>query len=222
MKREISTFFLYKILLRNMSHHLKKSQQVNIFVRAKKKRSILPYKKPLHWDCREISNSKNYLSSDLNIAVMYRLYIEHCQKNGYAPVSEHQYRRIFSTEYNYSFHVPKKDQCLQCFQFSLAKNESRVDEALQSLYDEHLARKQACQEAKTNDKIRAESDPSFRTVTFDLQKVLQLPSSPVSQFYYRENFVCTISHFLTPKQRMGTAFFGTNYMAKEDLMRLDQ
>ncbi|CAC5366360.1 unnamed protein product [Mytilus coruscus] len=58
---------------------------------------------------RKDSNRK-YLGADLNITRMYQLYLEHYKEE--LPekeiVSQAVYRKEFSEEYNFSFHVPKK------------------------------------------------------------------------------------------------------------------
>ena len=55
---------------------------------------------------------RQYLSSDLSINKMFALYqAEHPKEY---QVSHAVYRHIFNTEYNLSFHKPKKDTCLKC------------------------------------------------------------------------------------------------------------
>lgn len=97
-------------------------------------------------------------------------------------MSEPIYRRIFGTEFNLSFHTPKNDQCATCSKYKTAdaekKKEMEVDFCL------HIIRKTECNEAKELDKSRQKTDTTFKSITFDLQSVLQLPFSAVSSFYY--------------------------------------
>ena len=51
-------------------------------------------------------------------------------------------------------------------------------------YQKHDARKKDCYEEKERDKERAIREEQFQSVTFDLQSVLQIPSSDVSPMYY--------------------------------------
>ena len=51
-------------------------------------------------------------------------------------------------------------------------------------YDDHINRKNDCNLAKQGDKKRAAAEESFITTTFNLQSILQIPSSDVSQMYY--------------------------------------
>jgi len=48
---------------------------------------------------------------------MYDLYSKECQGKNITPVKCKVYRDIFNTDYNLSFHTPKKDQCDLCGQF---------------------------------------------------------------------------------------------------------
>lgn len=130
------------------------------------------------------STKKLYLDSNLSIWKMYDLYRnDFCPKRNITEiVSEKTYRRIFCNDYNYSFFKPKKDLCATCAKYDQASNADKKD--LEEEYTMHLMRKNQCNEAKENDKIRCKTDPSFITCTFDLQSVLQLPYSSVSLFYY--------------------------------------
>lgn len=128
------------------------------------------------------SSQKKYLDANLSILKMYALYKELCAEKQVEAVSEPTYRRIFSTSFNLSFHKPKKDQCPSCSKYLSADANQKNEMELE--YSMHIIRKNECNEAKDSDKQRSLRDPSFQTVTFDLQSVLQLPFSSVSQFYY--------------------------------------
>lgn len=110
------------------------------------------------------------------------MYKELCAEKQVNAVSEPTYRRIFSTSFNLSFHKPKKDQCPSCNKYLSADANQKKEMELE--YSMHIIRKNECNEAKDSDKQRSLADPSFQTATFDLQSVLQLPFSSVSQFYY--------------------------------------
>lgn len=134
--------------------------------------------------CRKTS-SKMYLESNLSISKMYELYQEKCKNASKTPVSINVYRNIFCTHYNLDFHKPKKDQCLMCHKYCRAKAENASELAvLQQKYDEHMSLKEQSRNAKELDKVRANEDNSFNSITIDLQKVLHLPTSNVSLLYY--------------------------------------
>lgn len=75
------------------------------------------------------------MDANLTIRKMYELYTP-AHEN---PVSEMIYQRIFGTEYNFSFFVPKKDQCLTCNIYNRASQEEKI--SLQAEYDKHIQRK---------------------------------------------------------------------------------
>lgn len=129
------------------------------------------------------SSERKYLDSNLTITKMYDLYKQQRQQDGDTElVSLITYRRIFCKNYNLSFFHPKKDQCLTCSRYQQASPDEK--QRLEADYEYHLRRKNESQEAKAADKERAKMDESFMSVTFDLQSVLQIPSSEVSLTYY--------------------------------------
>lgn len=135
------------------------------------------------------STKRQYLHSKLSIAKMYSLYKEVCVTDGSRPVSLITYRRIFCNNYNYSFYAPKKDQCQICMQYKTCKDVTKREE-LENNYQSHVSRKEDCNSAKIRDKERALKENNFMCCTFDLQGVLQLPSSEVSPLYYSRK-LCT-------------------------------
>ena len=140
--------------------------------------------------CRKDSQ-RQYLDSKLTINKMYDLYVENCRNvfsENYKPVSACVYRRIFNEEFNLSFYKPKKDQCGECSKFELMTAGDK--EGYRIEIQEHLARNKEAQAAKANDKQRASENAAFRSVTFDLQSVLQVPSSDASLMYYKRKLCC--------------------------------
>jgi hypothetical protein len=69
------------------------------------------------------NNTKLYLNGDLSIAKMHKLYLEwHDAEKYTCKASLRQYRHIVNTNFNLSFHVPKKDQCDECHIFRQKKD----------------------------------------------------------------------------------------------------
>lgn len=135
--------------------------------------------------CRKDSKKK-YLAPDIkSINNMYQLYIKTCKESERVPVSSFIYREIFNSKYNLSFFHPKKDLCNICTRYG----KSDLKEDLEEDYQEHLQRKKICQEEKDADKIRANTDNSFMSITMDLQAVLQMPSGGESILYYMRKLV---------------------------------
>jgi len=136
--------------------------------------------------CRATSKRK-YLDSTLSISKMYELYIQDCKEKRLdhkyfvsCTVSE-KYRKIFCEEYNLSFYKPKKDQCFLCEKF---KNSDKPHEQqILMEYENHIRRRDESFAAKNFDKEKASNCNNFCSATFDLQSVLQIPSSDVSSMY---------------------------------------
>ena len=101
--------------------------------------------------CRK-RTSRKYLDSDLNVSKMYLLYINLCEQVNRHPVKIHVYRTIFNTNYNYSFHKPKKDMCSLCDSFKKASDTDQ--DKLRVEFDAHQVRKTQARDHKARDKER--------------------------------------------------------------------
>lgn len=132
--------------------------------------------------CRQ-SSKRLYLHSELNVTKMYREYEKKC-KTDYkvSPVKKHIYRKIFNSEFNYSFHKPKKDACKHCEKYKNSSEEEK--KILEEKHNTHLENKNLARKAKEDDKKRAGKENSLKTFTFDLQAVLYAPCSNISSFFY--------------------------------------
>ncbi|CAG9839576.1 unnamed protein product [Diabrotica balteata] len=64
--------------------------------------------------------SKKYLSPDLSVAEIYRLYCKYCRNNNINHEKESMYRKIFNEDFNLSFHSPANDTCAKCDQFNVS------------------------------------------------------------------------------------------------------
>ena len=156
---------------------------------------------PSHYTrCR---SKREYLDPKLSIQKMYELYLEDMAQNHSEkkPVKSAIYRRIFCTEYNLSFFKPKKDQCQLCSRYSLLVDGEK--ENMKGKYDAHITRKTESQSAKAADKTMAAEDHTKVVITFDLQSVLQIPSSDVSPLYYSRKlcmYNLTVHNAVQPHQ----------------------
>ncbi|KAH9630407.1 hypothetical protein HF086_009556 [Spodoptera exigua] len=127
-------------------------------------------------------SKRKYLDRNLTLCKLYSLYVKKCEDENKEPVSEMTYRRIFSTEFNLGFFMPKKDQCLLCTMYNRANPEEK--NKIQEEYQTHIVRKQTCNQEKDKDKKRAEEETNLLSATFDLQAILQLPCTDVGLLYY--------------------------------------
>jgi predicted aldo/keto reductase-like oxidoreductase len=101
--------------------------------------------------CRR--NSKMlYLPAGLSLPKMYSLYVQLYSLEAAEPVKLSFYRFIFNTEFNLSFHRPKKDQCDICQTFENSLPEEK--ETLKFQYEKHVINKSKAREHKEADKKR--------------------------------------------------------------------
>ncbi|CAI6355658.1 unnamed protein product [Macrosiphum euphorbiae] len=134
--------------------------------------------------CRH-DTKKLYLSSDLNISIMYRLY---CSTSPAEPVSKIVYTRVFH-EFDpaLSFYKPKKDQCTKCNNYNNCVASNLITDKIKTDWSEHKRREKESLDMKKEDKNIAIDNKGkhFRSVSFDLQAVLNLPHAGDSQIYYK-------------------------------------
>ena len=87
------------------------------------------------------------------------------------------YRKTFNEEYNFSFHIPKKDQCNICVSYNRALSDGTVTEDEKKRYNEHQQMKMRARDEKNKDKAQSKVSQDTFVATFDLQTVLQTPCS---------------------------------------------
>lgn len=122
---------------------------------------------------------RQYLEPGLSIQKMYRLFKSENESDN---IKCHFYRKIFNTEYNLSFFVPKKDMCDSCCKYQSISDPSAKQTA------EHLKHKelnQSAKERKMADKQLAQLDSTVAIISYDLQNVFHLPKGSASNFFYK-------------------------------------
>ena len=136
---------------------------------------------PSHY-CRK-SSTKQYLSNELNINIMYRLYIEKCKASMVKPESREAYSNVFHTQ-NLAFLMPKKDRCDFCVGYE-NKREHTQNEIME--YNVHMKRKTLAREGwkDATQKLAMEKKDEINSACFDLQQVLHCPHGQASEFYYK-------------------------------------
>ena len=131
-----------------------------------------------------------FLSQDLSINKMYELYKVKCQADAVQPASQITYRRVFCSQYNYSFHKPKKDSCEQCNAYQEKERVNIITDTDKEKQQEHLKNKDRARQEKEMDKQKGKADKSIFAATFDLEAVLYTPCSTVSQIFYKRKLAC--------------------------------
>ncbi|XP_055537300.1 uncharacterized protein LOC129725455 isoform X1 [Wyeomyia smithii] len=130
-------------------------------------------------------SSKMYLSSDLSIAKMFRLYKKKCFEEGLEPVNYNSYRIVFGT-FKLAFRRPSKDTCPECDKFAIKLKASSGEEKsnLSKLRDVHQHYAKRMYGEKKKVVCEAKNVEGVRTVSFDLQKCLPTPHLQCGTAYY--------------------------------------
>ncbi|KAJ8930717.1 hypothetical protein NQ314_016444 [Rhamnusium bicolor] len=143
---------------------------------------------PSHY-CRA-DTTRKYLDSSLNLATMYRMYVQWCQENGNPTAKLSTYRNVFKDNFNLGFHTPRKDQCRVCVAF---KSEANPTEEMKKNYEAHQILKDNAREAKRLDKEVAATNDKIVSCNFDLQQVLLCPSDPTNNALFYKRRLATYS-----------------------------
>ena len=128
--------------------------------------------------CRATSQCQ-YLSSDLNAEIMYRMY----QTDTIADCASLSLYRKVLNEKKLKFHQPKKDTCGLCDTYRRGNPNEKA--LIEDAYQIHITEKKAVRQMKASAKARAATDPKFVAAVFDLQQVIHLPKSPQSELFYK-------------------------------------
>src|SRR5207245_425575 len=107
----------------------KEADRVNI-----RKHIELIDRMPSHYS--RATSTKEYITGELNLRKLYNLYVSWCHEKSMSPSKQSLYGEVFRTEYNISFHHPKKDQCELCARYSNSNAKQRME--IQQKYDDHL------------------------------------------------------------------------------------
>jgi hypothetical protein len=150
--------------------------------------------------------NRKYLAPELNIKKMYELYKEECTNSGRKPVIQIFYRKMFNTQYNFSFFYPKKDQCSVCSLCEQHRIEGIVPEDVDQNYQVHQQRKEESRSNISKDKNRAEDDKRVHVSTFDLETVLSVPCSLSGDLYYKRKLSCYNLSFYNIDNKNGQCF----------------
>lgn len=134
---------------------------------------------------------KKYLSSDLNISKMHRLYETYCKENGINNVvKEGVYRKIFVEKFNLGFRKPKNDTCEKCDKYMLIMNSTTNEEEKSKArvqYETHLNLAESSYDEKKKDKEKSINYSEFAFMTFDLEKCLPTPHLHNNVSFYKRS-----------------------------------
>lgn len=162
--------------------------------------------------CRKDTNVLYFLENNLNISIMYRLYLEDISKTSIQPASKSMYRSIFKG-FRIAFNKPKKDLCDKCKAFKLLSKEDQ--ELQQDEYDRHHAKKQLARDIKDLDVEKGKTTPNLCVSVYDLEKVLLLPQTNASQSYYKRKLKIHNFTIYDMSKNQGNCFLWNETVAKK-------
>ncbi|XP_072376750.1 uncharacterized protein [Diabrotica undecimpunctata] len=119
---------------------------------------------------------RKYLSADLNIRKMWKMYISSLTEDqSDLKVTHWYFRSIFNTKYNHGFGSPRVDVCSTCLQLDERLKHAKQGNEKQELMTEKRVHK-LC--AKAFFESLKCTDPKILIFSFDCQKNLPLPKLP--------------------------------------------
>lgn len=135
---------------------------------------------------------KTFLNCDMTIAELYKkFYVPWCEEQNIIPVKQSAYRKIFCTEYNIGFKLPKSDTCKTCDQINIKlqsgiyKDDDQEHKALSTELTLHKTRAKAMQNL-----LKSETDLSKvkinkkMVISFDLQQAMPIPKLTTGPAFY--------------------------------------
>ncbi|XP_072384295.1 uncharacterized protein [Diabrotica undecimpunctata] len=145
--------------------------------------------------CRTQSQKK-YLDCNLNLSLMYRLYVDSLRERNVDKVpSQSLYEKVFRREFNLSFKSPRKDTCQTCdrLNIEIKAAEENKDEAMlktKKLNQELHHRKVQLARSEINEDVKISKEGKATVISFDLQKVMLLPKLTTGVVYYKRQLSC--------------------------------
>lgn len=130
--------------------------------------------------CRGKTQVRSYLSSELNIKKMWRMYISGTQDES-LKVSHWFFRSIFNTKFNIGFGSPRTDVCSKCLEMKERIKAANNEEEKRVLITESTLHKQR---AAAFYSLLKEKKDDLLTLSFDCQKNFALPKIPDQSTYY--------------------------------------
>lgn len=134
---------------------------------------------------------KVYLNSDMTIARLYKeFYIPWCRERQINPSKESAYRKIFCTEFNIGFKLPKSDTCKTCDEMTIkidtatSMNNQPDIQKLTTELNVHKARAKAMQSLLKYESENSQSNNKKCVISFDLQQAMPIPKLTTGPAFY--------------------------------------
>ena len=133
--------------------------------------------------CRSTTSERKYVSSDLNIKKMWRMYQEQ-QSDTTLKVKECFFRNIFNKNYNIGFNTPRVDVCSKCTELSEKIKKARKQNEQTSTVSLMTELRVHKLKSKCFYEYLREKKEFMLTLSFDCQKNQVLPKIPDQIAYY--------------------------------------
>lgn len=133
--------------------------------------------------CRN-RNQRVYLSSELSIRKMWRIYDQQTTPS-HIKVKETYFRKIFTTFFNIGFGSPRTDVCSKCLELDEKIKTEKNEQHKQKLMVQKRLHKLR---SKAFFELLREKRANLLTFTFDCQKNFALPRLPDQATYYSRQF----------------------------------
>ena len=136
----------------------------------------------------ERSSSRQYLAPNLNVSKMYALFVDKCRGENKEILKQSLYEKVFRTEFNIHFYIPKKDTCKICDELHITLSaETDIERCLEirQTLDTHTKLAAKGRELLNSYKQDSLKDGSTDVlITFDLERTLPLPHLNTGEVYY--------------------------------------
>lgn len=129
--------------------------------------------------CRSAISERKYVSSDLNIRKMWRMY-QNKQEDETLKVRQCFFRNVFNTNYNIGFKTPRQDVCSKCTEFTDKIKKSQNEEKVLLMASLRIHKLKA----KCFYTFLREYDEHTFSISFDCQKNQVLPKVADQAAYY--------------------------------------
>lgn len=137
-----------------------------------------------HYSRRKNPNTY-YLHETLNVKKMYKIFIE---EHPGIKSSYRVYWKIFSTEFNLKFGLPRSDTCGTCDRYQVKLTCCDDPEEIRKINNEkelHLRKAEKFYEIKRKYKLKAREDPNnFICISFDYMQNLPVPHIRTNAVFY--------------------------------------
>lgn len=140
---------------------------------------------------RSDAPNRRYLSSDLNISMMYREFLKnYCdsETNAKPNVSRRWYSDIFNKDFNLSFKQPRTDTCATCDRLNITMTSSSCNEkeAANKASEEHHE-----EVNKSRKQLKEDINSLSYCVSFDLEQQISIPTLTHGAMYYSRQLSCS-------------------------------